>query len=179
MTYRTSISILIGLFILIWGGCAVDEIVPTGSIIPSVTGRLLDSTGNRFDAEKLEKIDYTLIYFSAHWCPPCRKFTPQLVQFYTNQKEDTNFEIIFVSADRDENAMRQYFAQMPWLAVEYDQIEETLLGPRYAGPGGIPCLVMIDGDGNVLSHSYEGREYVGPHKVLQDLADKLNEKKEL
>jgi len=24
----------------------------------------------------------TAIYFSAHWCPPCRKFTPTFVEAY-------------------------------------------------------------------------------------------------
>ena len=23
------------------------------------------------------------IYFSAHWCPPCRGFTPKLVEFFS------------------------------------------------------------------------------------------------
>ena len=26
-----------------------------------------------------------LLYFSAHWCPPCRKFTPQLVAFFSRR----------------------------------------------------------------------------------------------
>jgi len=29
-----------------------------------------------------------MIYFSAHWCPPCRKFTPKLIKFYKNMKKD-------------------------------------------------------------------------------------------
>ncbi len=27
---------------------------------------------------------YVAFYFSAHWCPPCRSFTPQLVQTYNH-----------------------------------------------------------------------------------------------
>ena len=33
--------------------------------------------GRRHRAEKL-----ILYYFSAHWCGPCRKFTPQLIDYY-------------------------------------------------------------------------------------------------
>jgi nucleoredoxin len=39
---------------------------------------------------------------------------------------------------------------------------------KYAGTG-IPCLVLVDASGAVLSHSYEGKTYVGPSKVLRDL----------
>jgi thiol-disulfide isomerase/thioredoxin len=43
------------------------------------------------------------IYFSAHWCPPCRAFTPQLVGTYSKLiKDGTDFEIVFVSMDRSQ-----------------------------------------------------------------------------
>jgi len=44
---------------------------------------------------------FILLYFSAHWCPPCRKFTPILVDGYKNSTK-TNYEIIFVTHDRSE-----------------------------------------------------------------------------
>lgn len=44
---------------------------------------------------------HILLYFSATWCTPCKKFTPQLVDFYTKTKERLNLEIIFISLDRD------------------------------------------------------------------------------
>jgi len=47
------------------------------------------------------------IYFSAHWCPPCRSFTPQLADAYEKCMGDKNFEIIFLSSDRDENAFTE------------------------------------------------------------------------
>jgi hypothetical protein len=38
-----------------------------------------------YDEELAPKQIYGL-YFSAHWCPPCRKFTPQLVAYYTRSR---------------------------------------------------------------------------------------------
>ncbi|CAF5156466.1 unnamed protein product [Rotaria sp. Silwood1] len=48
------------------------------------------------------------LYFSAHWCPPCRNFTPILSKFYKKYVETKNFEIIFISSDRDENSFNDY-----------------------------------------------------------------------
>ena len=45
------------------------------------------------------------IYFSAHWCPPCRGFTPVLKDVYNELKDQKkNFEVVFVSSDRDQTA---------------------------------------------------------------------------
>jgi len=38
-----------------------------------------------------------LVYFSAHWCPPCRGFTPDLKKAYEDDLKAGNVEIIFVS----------------------------------------------------------------------------------
>jgi nucleoredoxin len=44
---------------------------------------------------------YVGVYFSAHWCPPCRRFTPKLASTYNFlQATGKPFEVIFVSADR-------------------------------------------------------------------------------
>ena len=58
------------------------------------------------------------IYFSAHWCPPCRGFTPRLVDFYKECKEaGKTFEVVFVSSDRNQEEFDGYFGEMPWLAL--------------------------------------------------------------
>ena len=62
------------------------------------------------------------MYFSAHWCPPCRGFTPKLAEWYNNFKKLPNgdkLEIVFVSSDRDEKTFKEYYAEMPWLALPY------------------------------------------------------------
>ena len=54
------------------------------------------------------------IYFSAHWCPPCRGFTPELAKIYAQCKaEGKSFEVVFVSSDRDEAS----FAECVFVSV--------------------------------------------------------------
>jgi nucleoredoxin len=75
-------------------------------------------------SEALSNKRLIAFYFSAHWCPPCRQFTPMLCEFYdhVNEAMPTALEIIFISSDRDPSSFGLYYAQMPWLAVPYESI---------------------------------------------------------
>jgi nucleoredoxin len=112
------------------------------------------------------------IYYSASWCGPCRAFTPQLVANYDEIKTiHPEFEVIFVSADRDEKSMQRYMidAAMPWAALRYKDVrsDSTLAAYRESG---IPNLVFINAHGEVLSKSFdEEGNYLGPRKVLSDI----------
>lgn len=68
-----------------------------------------------------------------------------------------------------EKYMRE--ANMPWPAIDFQKIAGKETIRKYAGRG-IPCLVLIDSTGKVVSNSFEGSNYVGPKKVLADL-DKI------
>ena len=64
------------------------------------------------------------LYFSAHWCPPCRGFTPTLAQWYEDFKKGEkgeSMDIVFVSSDRDETSFNEYFATMPWYALPFSE----------------------------------------------------------
>jgi nucleoredoxin len=125
----------------------------------------------RFDDEALEKKKLIALYFSAQWCPPCRKFTPQLVDYYNRvAPQHPEFEIIFVSFDRSQFAMETYMreANMPWPAIDYQKVSGKDAIRKYAGEK-IPCLVLVDASGKVISDSFAGKEYLGPAKVLSDL----------
>lgn len=91
------------------------------------------------------------IYFSAHWCPPCRGFTPVLAKLYQKwNASKKEIEIIFVSRDRDEPSFKQYFKEMPWLAIPFE--EKTVvdqLRAKYKITG-IPSLVVVDKKGDAL-----------------------------
>ena len=43
-----------------------------------------------------------MLYFSMHNCPPCREFTPLLVELYNEHNESEKlFEVVFFSGDQD------------------------------------------------------------------------------
>lgn len=100
------------------------------------------------------------IYFSAHWCPPCRGFTPKLAEFYKDGLKD-KMEIFFVSSDRDQKAFDEYFAEMPWQALPFEKREEKATLSEMFGVQGIPSFVVINNDGTVITT--EGRS-----KVMSD-----------
>ena len=57
---------------------------------------------------------------------------------------DQKFEVIFLSSDREQTAFDKYYAEMPWLALEFsDQSLKEQLEARY-NVDGIPTLVVID-----------------------------------
>eukprot|EP00930_Biecheleria_cincta_P076826 TRINITY_DN6403_c0_g1_i1.p1 TRINITY_DN6403_c0_g1~~TRINITY_DN6403_c0_g1_i1.p1 ORF type:complete len:214 (-),score=46.13 TRINITY_DN6403_c0_g1_i1:205-846(-) len=86
------------------------------------------------------------LYFSAHWCPPCRGFTPVLGEKYKELVANGKpFEVIFVSSDRDEEAFKEYYGSMPWMALAFsDRESKEMLSTKFEVRG-IPSLVLIDG----------------------------------
>ena len=120
------------------------------SLLPSKL--LCDTKGNTVEDQTFFKANIKGLYFSAHWCPPCRRFTPMLEKVYKEvNKENKEFEIVFISSDSSKPEFEDYYKEMPWLAVPYDD-QDTIekLNTKY-GVRGIPTLLIIDKDGNVLN----------------------------
>ena len=95
------------------------------------------------------------VYFSAHWCPPCRTFTPKLVKAYNEmQEKGYDFELVFVSSDRSEDDMYKYMEEtnMPWLAVPHGSKTAAKLKERF-GIRGIPTLVILDEEGEKVTQN--------------------------
>lgn len=65
-------------------------------------------------------------------CGPCVSFTPSLVETYKKiNKDEKKFEIIFVSSDRDEESWKEYFSEMPWLALKFGDATKKKLSGLY------------------------------------------------
>jgi len=114
---------------------------------------------------------YTALYFSAHWCPPCRMFTPKLVEWYKEFKaKHPDFELVFVSSDQDEAAMDKYIEgdNMPWPYVKFDKAKEEIFS-KYSSDG-IPYLVLIDENGKDLT-GQAGNEWHSPDEVLSKIEE--------
>jgi nucleoredoxin len=133
-------------------------------------------TLSHFDDEALENKKLYLFFFSANWSPQGRKFTSQLVEYYNRvAPQHPEFEVIFFSADRSPFGMETYMGQasMPWPAVDYEKLgSKAAIQNNFVR--GLPCLILVDGSGKVLSNSYGTEKNLGPERVLADLDKILN-----
>jgi nucleoredoxin len=138
---------------------------PTGSDFPwkpkslkeILSGAKLIGKEGAVDSSTLDGKVFGL-YFSAHWCPPCRGFTPKLAEWYTKSLKNKGFEIVFISSDKDEESFKDYYKEQPWLALDYSNRKEKEQLSNLFGVRGIPSFVIIDTDGSTITT--EGRAAV-------------------
>jgi len=136
---------------------------PCATTSPFTT--LENAKGEKVNAAEALKGKVVALYYSAHWCPPCRAFTPILHALYDDVNDDEKvFEVIFVSSDDSAAGMDKYMADMhgDWLRVPYDDPLRQGMKKKFgvfAGkeaegfPGvkrrcGIPGLLLIKPDGS-------------------------------
>uniref|UniRef100_A0A0G4FGI9 Thioredoxin domain-containing protein n=1 Tax=Chromera velia CCMP2878 TaxID=1169474 RepID=A0A0G4FGI9_9ALVE len=116
-------------------------------------GQLKDLIGDEFvgksgDTPSLQSMKNKVVglYFSAHWCPPCRGFTPKLAKVYEKLKgEGEPFEIVFASFDRNTEQFNEYFSEMPWIAIKHGSAQAGMAAGKF-GIRGIPSLILLKVD---------------------------------
>lgn len=145
--------------------------------------KLVNKTGETDPNEALEGCDAIGIYFSAHWCPPCKGFTPKLADAYNALKAaGKKFEVVFASSDKDEGAFADYHATMPWLAMPYsDRDRKNVLAKKY-NVAGIPFLVILNADGTVITTDGRAKisapsyilDYPFGPKIVNDVKDSMD-----
>jgi len=140
MIKQTFLPILLASFFL-WGVASAD----LAELLPE---ELQNAAGETISRESLVG-KLIGVYFSAQWCPPCRAFTPRLVQFRNEHQED--FEVVFVSSDRSPADQKRYMKEykMDFLTVAHGSDDATKLA-RHFGVRGIPHLAIINDRGETV-----------------------------
>ena len=115
---------------------------------------LVNASGKSVDASQVLKGKMVAVYFSASWCPPCRKFTPRLVKMYKSAAKKQGLEIVLVSSDKTAKAMQSYMKKysMPWYAVPFGDPAVAALKKELKATS-IPRLVVFSSEGKVISGS--------------------------
>ncbi|XP_039780794.1 probable nucleoredoxin 1-2 [Panicum virgatum] len=153
---------------------AIGDILATGD-----RDFLVRNSGEQVKISSIQASSVAL-YFSALWCPPCRRFTPKLVQVYEQlTTQDRSLEVVFVSCDRDEESFNAYFAKMPWLAVPFSDSDcLQRLNKRYK-VNGIPNLVILSGETGEI-YTKEGVKFISDYGVGASpfTLERINELKE-
>ena len=137
----------------------------------------LDSKEGKIKSSTIKDSPLIGIYFSAHWCPPCRGFTPILSRFYqkVNGKKK-QIEIIFASFDGKEEAYKEYYNSMPWLSFPFEDKNKKILAEDFVVKG-IPTFLVFDKNGKLIE--YGGRmivQSVFKSDSGEDVANKIIEK---
>lgn len=126
---------------------------------PSVFDDILLGDLVRLDGERLKRCKdatrpekYYLFYYTASWCGPCQRYTPQLVEWY-NKNKNNNFELVLITSDRSEDAMEGYAAskKMPWPQLEFKEAKDFKKRFNH-GVRGIPSLIVCELDGKNLGN---------------------------
>lgn len=143
-------------------------------------GKLVSADGKRANTDSIKKAKYVAVYYSAHWCAPCKAFTPDLVRFVNENRKDDNFEVVLLSSDYSDKNMLAYMTEtkMPWAGTlgktspgkdgiikEFNEINKGLVG--------IPHLRVYDAEGNMVIDTIKDGKYVGPRYVLDELKKKI------
>jgi len=137
----------------------VDPNAPEPAGPESVFDEIIEGNLLRLDGKSLKKCDdatkpekFYVFYYTASWCPPCQAFTPSLVEWYNDNKND-NFELVLVTSDRDDKSMEGYAKdkKMPWPQLKLR--DATNFKRKFDhGVTGIPSLIVCDLEGENLGN---------------------------
>lgn len=114
-------------------------------------GKTFVSKDGETDDTSIKNSKIVCLYFASEWCPPCKAFTPLLVEFYNDVNLDSRqLEIIYVSRDKTKEEFQATFASMPWLSIPFNDQRIELLTKTYEVKG-IPTLLVLKKNGEVAT----------------------------
>ncbi|MEI7781851.1 MAG: TlpA disulfide reductase family protein [Planctomycetota bacterium] len=123
-----------------------------------IKGTLL--SGKPFDQASLAG-KVVLVDFWATWCGPCVAEIPNVLEQY-EKYHDKGFEVVGVSLDEDRDALEKFVGEqkIPWPILYEKPAGEGWRHPlsTYYGISGIPTVILIGRDGNVITLNARGEK---------------------
>jgi thiol-disulfide isomerase/thioredoxin len=122
-----------------------------------ISGTLL--SGKPFDQKSLAG-KVVLVDFWATWCGPCIAEIPNVLEQY-EKYHDKGFEVVGISLDEEKDKVDAFVAdkKIPWPIIYAGKGWQDPVAQFY-GISGIPQLILIGRDGNVITLNARGEALV-------------------
>ena len=136
-----------------------------GDIAPEFEAKRLNGSTFRLADYRGKKA--VLIDFWATWCPPCIDEIPT-IQRIAEIYRDQGLEVVGVSLDRDEQALRDFVKDEKLSYVQvFDKEKSDAIAKSY-GVWGIPSVFLVDKNGVINALNLRGNRTEAAVKALLD-----------
>ena len=132
---------------------ALQDSMKPGTAFPDFAEKDLDGKPLSLSQYKGKVV---LVDFWATWCGPCVAELPNVIAAY-KKYHDKGFEIVGISLDRKEDALKTFIKEkeMTWPQYFDGKAWQSKMAEKY-GINSIPATYLLDGEGKIIAKDLRG-----------------------